>query len=126
MNIFCWLLSCTLSGPAVVHDGDTLRVQGHSVRLQGLDAEELSEPHGDAARRALVEIIGDRPVVCTHYGTKSYKRVVAVCTVNGTDLAAEMVRRGAALDCAHYSGGRYRALEPAGARAVLIAKGYCR
>jgi micrococcal nuclease len=125
MNLFCWLLTCTLSGPAAVHDGDTIRVAGHSIRLHGLDAEELNEPHGDAARRVLVEIIGGRDVTCTHRGEKSYHRIMATCEVDGVDLGAEMVKRGAALDCARYSHGRYRAFEPAGIRAVLSQKGYC-
>jgi micrococcal nuclease len=125
MNLFCWLLGCTLSGPAVVHDGDTLRVAGHNIRLHGLDAEELNEPHGEMARAVLVEIIAGRKVTCRHHGEKSYRRIVGTCEVDGIDLGAEMVKRGAAVDCARYSNGRYRAFEPAGIRMVLIQKPYC-
>jgi endonuclease YncB( thermonuclease family) len=35
---------------------------------------------------------------------------------DGTDLAAEMVRSGHALDWRRHSGGRYRPLEPEGIR----------
>lgn len=114
-----------LVGAAQVHDGDTLRVGGQSVRLQGVDAEELDEPHGRKARDVLIEIVGDGPVHCAPVG-RSYKRVVAHCfTPAGLDLSAELIRRGAALDCARYSGGRFRAFEPSGVREVLRQKDYC-
>jgi|SRR5579863_135512 len=114
-----------LKGTATVHDGDTIRVAGHSVRLHGVDAEELSEPHGLEAKRALINIIGDRPVVCVDTGSRSYNRVVATCYVDGEDVGARLVYLGAALDCARYSHGAYRALEPVGARLRLAQKPYC-
>ena len=36
-----------------------------------------------------------------------------------------MVKRGYALDCAHYDFGLYRHFEPEGARDKLIQKPYC-
>ncbi|HLL29005.1 MAG TPA: thermonuclease family protein [Xanthobacteraceae bacterium] len=117
--------SGTLSGYARVHDGDTIRVQGQSVRLQGVDAEELDEPNGPAARDALIEIIGNDRVTCKWSGW-SYNRVVGTCvTSHGIEINAEIIRRGFALDCAHYSGGKYHQIEPDGARRRLIQKPYC-
>jgi micrococcal nuclease len=116
---------CTLSGVAVVHDGDTIRVAGASIRLAGIDAEELSEPNGAAATTAMQRIVGTEMITCVVSG-KSYNRFVATCTrEDGTDIGGELVRRGFALDCAHYSGGKYRGLEPVGARARLLQKFYC-
>ena len=117
----------TLHGPATVHDGDTIYVLGTPVRIEGIDAPELSEPAGDRSRRVMQEIIGVGTVTCTSRGQHSYKRIVAVCRRDRdhVDIGAQMVIRGAALDCAHYSGGRYSDLEPAGIRAVLPAKPYC-
>jgi Mg-chelatase subunit ChlD len=43
----------------------------------------------------------------------------------GIDIAADMARFGYALDCARYSGGRYRSLEPANARKMLKQAAYC-
>lgn len=115
----------TVKGVARVHDGDTLRVDGRAIRLRGIDAEELSEPHGAEAREVLRRIVGGSTVRCEAAGM-SYKRVVATCFLaDGRDVGAAMVSLGAALDCAHYSGGAYRALEPAGVRAILIQKPYC-
>lgn len=114
------------AGKAHVTDGDTLRVAGQAVRLFGVDAEELNEPHGDAARWEMWKIAGGLHVTCKDTGQRSYNRIVAECFLDdGTNVNAEIIRRGFALDCAHYSGGKYRALEPPGARARLIQKGYC-
>lgn len=125
--MLCKLLAtCAIVGLATVHDGDTIRVDGQSVRLQGVDAEELTEPHGVEARDAMKVIVRALTVRCEPSG-KSYNRVVATCYLpDGTDIGAELIHRGFALDCAHYSRGKYRPLEPAGARQKLLQKGYCR
>lgn len=50
----------------------------------------------------------------------SYDRIVAKCYLpDGTDLAAELVRQGLALDWPKFSGGEYRILEPEGIRKKL-------
>jgi micrococcal nuclease len=55
-----------------------------------------------------------------------YERWVAVCYLpDGTDIGAEIIRRGLALDCRRWSSGRYRTLEPAGIRDVLRQEPYC-
>lgn len=129
MNLPCllfglWCSQGTLAGPAWVIDGDTISIHGRHVRLAGIDAEELDEPHGEAARQHLRDLIGGRLVTCRWDGW-SYNRRVAVCIVGLTQLNAQMVADGFALDCAHYSKGLYRSLEPAGARQRLIQKPYC-
>jgi endonuclease YncB( thermonuclease family) len=49
-----------------------------------------------------------------------YGRAVAKCTLeDGTDLSAEMVRQGLALDWPKFSQGCYRPLEVAGVRRKL-------
>jgi endonuclease YncB( thermonuclease family) len=123
-----------IEGPVRVIDGDTIVVAGAHVRLNGVDAEEVAhprhpvaDPHGEAARAVMQEIVGiGSPVKCALDGEKSHDRVVGVCfDALGQDVGAEIIKRGAALDCAHYSGGRYRSLEPPGARARLKQAGYC-
>lgn len=117
----------TLRGVATAIDGDTIVVgpQGPHVRLDGVDAEELNEPHGGAAKFALSAIIMDHALTCKITGT-SYERVVGICKLeDGTDIGARLIGNGMALDCGRYSGGRYRALEPTRARQRLHAKPYC-
>lgn len=130
MNWLCSLLSITctagtISGAAYVHDGDTIYINHDPIRLYGIDAEELDEPHGIQARDHLRQLIGDRVVTCSWSGY-SYQRKVGSCSVGDAySLNLRMVEDGYALDCAHYSGGLYRSAEPAGARKRLIQKGYC-
>ena len=107
-----------LRGPVErVIDGDTLVVDGRTVRLWGIDAPELSqtcggepvEPVWDCGRRSrllLQALVGSAPIVC-EARARHRGRIVAVCAVRGRDLAAAMVSAGMALDDATYSHGRY-------------------
>jgi micrococcal nuclease len=129
MNWLCKLLSIgctygTLSGPAFVWDGDTIYIANQPIRLAGIDAEELDEPHGIAARDHLRSLAQGWTVSCKWEGY-SYKRKVGVCYMGFVNLNERMVEDGYALDCAHYSNGKYRSLEPAGIRLRLTQKGYC-
>lgn len=125
LGVLCALTSQpTLEGYAYALDGDTLYVQGQSVRLWGVDAEELGEPNGHRARDALQHIVLGATVVCTVTGT-SHKREVARCSIAGVDVGETLIKAGAALDCPRYSGGHYKAAEPALSRVRLMQKGYC-
>ena len=121
----CLAALAPISGRATVQDGDTIYVNEQPIRLQGVDAEELDEPHGFGAKATLQAAIGHEIVTCKPDGTRSYKRVVATCYVGNLDVGLAVIAAGWALDCAHYSGGRYRAFELPGARQNLIQKPYC-
>jgi micrococcal nuclease len=109
-----------------VIDRDTIIVAGAHIRLQGLDAEELWMTNGPKAAAVMREIIGTAIVPCQPDGTRSYARIVAICYLpDGTDIARESIRRGWSLDCARFSGGRYRADEPRGVRQKLRQPSYC-
>jgi len=119
-------MATEISGPATVQDGDTIYVSGVSVRLHGVDAPELREPGGIEARDQLAGIVAGNTIRCIERGRPSRGRMVAVCTTSaGLNLNAEIIRRGFALDCPRYSNGRYRSLEPTGARQRLVQKPYC-
>ena len=120
------LCTGTVSGPAYVVDGDTIRIDRQSFRLQGVDAEELSEPMGHAARAVMQGIVAGKTVRCEPDGTTSYNRIVARCFVDGIDVAIPLIAGGWALDCPRYSHGRYRSYELPGSRDHLSQKGYCR
>ena len=106
-----------LVGQASVIDGDSLEIHGTSIRLFGIDAPKSSQSCrnkesetyrcGQIASNALWEFIAQRPVECVDLDTRSWKRVVAVCSVADTDLADWMVRNGYALDWPKYSKGGY-------------------
>ncbi|MCB1538603.1 MAG: thermonuclease family protein [Rhodospirillales bacterium] len=118
-----------LNGHAQVHDGDTIRIGQASIRLWGIDAAELKQrcggtPCGEQARAALAAIIDGRVVTCFPHG-KSYRRIVARCSVDGMDLGSAMARAGMAFDYARYSHGAYADDERAAheSRAGLWADG---
>ena len=53
-------------------------------------------------------------------GERSYDRLVGTCFLqDGRDIGAELIKKGLALDLAFFSGGKYRCLEPEGARRKL-------
>src|SRR6185295_12283138 len=113
------------SGSALALDGDTIVVDGYHIRLHGLDAEEMNETHGPDARQAMLGLIRGHMVICLLTGDRSYNRYVATCYIGQLDLAEAIVASGHALDCAHYSHGKYRRFEPVGIRLRLQQKPYC-
>lgn len=94
-----------------VVDGDTFYLQGHSIRVWGINAPERDEPGYHEATRALQTLLNRRILSCTPVGT-SYNRIVAACTAdNRIDVSAMMVKGGWARDYPSKSGGRFAALE---------------
>jgi endonuclease YncB( thermonuclease family) len=130
----CFVLTALPSQVTAV-DGDTLRVQLTAehrayVRLFGIDTEERNEPNGPAAKAHLQSLVnrGDS-VVCHPIGKMSYQRQISRCYILVGEMKYElnslMVKDGFALDCARYSKGMYRVLEPDDSRQKLLAKPYC-
>ena len=127
--------SNTLAGPARVIDGDTIVLTDTNthIRLNGVDAPEVvhpgydhNDPFGPEARDEMRRIVGEKVVRCELNGERSYERIVGVCFLpDGTDIGAEIIRRGLALDCPHFSGSRYRTLEPVGVREIIRQARYC-
>lgn len=100
--------STAIVGYADVRDGDGLRIDGETIRLQGADAFELHQTCstgacGLDARDALRNLTAGREVACEPVDTDRYGRTVAICSVNGEDLAARLVRDGHALAYRRYS-----------------------
>ena len=110
-----------LAGTAQVIDGDTISIGDTRIRLWGIDAPEREQTcagkNGDTdecgrdAAAVLRELTRGCCVGCAEQGHDQYRRVVAVCRTESSELNAAMVRRGWAVDYAHYSGGRYRSEE---------------
>ena len=120
----------TIEGRATkVRDGDTIVVSGIPVRLNGIDAPETSNRYGREARNFMSRLVRGRTLTCELNGERTYDRWVGVCFVKNdgefVDIGAVLIANGFALDCARYSGGRYRAIEPAGARQRLLQANYC-
>ncbi|HYF21579.1 MAG TPA: thermonuclease family protein [Ramlibacter sp.] len=88
----------------VVHvtDGDTLWVRpstgGASVqlRVKGIDAPEICQPHGLQARQALEHHLLHRPVTVVDHGRDDYDRTLARVQWSGTDVGGWLVFNGLA------------------------------
>ena len=96
--------SQTLSRGTVTYvaDGDTVyvRLSDHApsvpVRLLGIDAPEICQEGGQAARQALQALVQDQPVTFSRTQTDSYGRELATVYWQGQDVARAMVERGMA------------------------------
>jgi endonuclease YncB( thermonuclease family) len=93
-------------GRAYIIDGDSLSVGGVEIRLYGIDAPEFRQicrraarpwACGKGAARFLRQLIGGRELRCRPREEDVYRRTVAVCFVEGSDLGAAMVRAGQAV-----------------------------
>ena len=117
-----WLVSesggRTVTGPARITDGDSLRVNGVEIRLKGVDAPEMRQtceragrPYrcGEEARRVLSERIGDGSLTCRIEGRDRYRRALARCRVDGADLGAWLVEQGWAVGYRDYEREEARA-----------------
>lgn len=109
-----------IKGHCWVIDGDTIVINKVHIRLAGIDAPELDQPYGQNAKRALMALCRGKIVTAITDGSVSHERAVATCRLDdGTDLSAEMVKAGHALDWRKFSGGQYRSLEVEGIRKKL-------
>jgi endonuclease YncB( thermonuclease family) len=94
---------------AKVHDGDTVRLaSGERVRLLGIDAPEMREgkpgrrgpfpePGAVQATESLRRMVGGKVVRILRQGCDRYGRTLARIRLDdGTDVGAELVRRGLA------------------------------
>ena len=120
-------VSRKLKGKAWVIDGDTIVVSKIKVRLAGIDAPELDQPWGQKSKWKMVEICKGRTIHVELTGETSYDRLVGTCYLSdGTDIGAELIKAGLALDGGHFSKGKYRHLEPEGIRQKLKFYAYWR
>lgn len=95
------------------HDGDTCTVISDgkkiSVRFSGIDAPEIKQTDGKAARDFAEGLIKGKVVRLQCEG-KSYNRTTCTVFLGGTDINAEIVKAGFAYDIPKYSKGRYKML----------------
>lgn len=95
--------------PMDIHvvDGETLRLQGQVVRLEGLQAPSRGETCADtagqgfdcgvAAADRLAHLVANHALVCELHGQDMFRRPLAICEANGKVLNAMLVSSGWAL-----------------------------
>ena len=83
-----------------VYDGDSFELNnGEVVRLIGIDAPELSDPGGEAAREYLIQLIRGKQVLL-YAGPEekdNYGRLLRYVYVEGMCINEEMIRNGYAV-----------------------------
>lgn len=115
----------TITGPAFVTDGDTVRVGTTAVRLRGVDAGERGTARGDAATRAMIKIVNGSTLTCELTGERTWGREVGYCrTSDGVDIGRAIVESGFALACPRYS-VRYLPFERPEALRAQARASYC-
>ncbi len=107
-----------ISGAAWITDGDGLKVDGHIIRMAGLDAPEHDQPaqrrdgewfnHGRRVKSALIGKIGGRDVEVLTHGKDRHGRVLGTVFCDGEDINKWLVLKGFAI--AAY-GNQYRSAE---------------
>ncbi|MEM1401485.1 MAG: thermonuclease family protein [Pseudomonadota bacterium] len=91
-------------GAVRVVEGDLISVGGKLVRLYGIDAPEMDQtceaangaPYdcGEASRRALETMLGDRALKCTIFAVLEDQRAAGLCRHGPQDIAELQVERG--------------------------------
>ena len=93
-----------ITGTAKVLSGDMLVVDGHLITLAQVDAPELGQTCRDRrnrrwscgrrARNTLRKLLRRQRVSCMAQSTTTAGITVAKCTINGKDIAKDLVSRG--------------------------------
>ena len=77
-----------------VVDGDTIHYGAERIRLRGIDAPELNEPGGQAAKQRLEELLRSGSVQIIPHGVDVYGRTLADVFVNGQNVAEILASEG--------------------------------
>ncbi|MBA4096711.1 MAG: hypothetical protein C0484_08080 [Rhodospirillum sp.] len=86
----------TIEGLATVIDGDELRVGDSLIRLFGIAAPDISSNLGPDARLSLQGLADGQHIICTEVDRNIEEQSIAICTIEGTDLATELLAQGLA------------------------------
>lgn len=113
---FCVLDASLLAGERAsiegrvvgIHDGDSLTILTRQkiqvkVRLEGIDAPELTQPFGQRSKAELSEIVFGKDVSVRDHGTDRYNRTIGRIICGAIDVSLEMVKRGMAWRYDKYS-----------------------
>ncbi len=109
-------LANVLEGRATVISGEMIRLQGRLLHLAGIEAPDRQQSCtratkqtwkcGEVASQALDRLARSKNFRCvTQGGPDQLGRIAANCTVDGRDVAGELVKEGHVFAAASYFGG---------------------
>lgn len=107
-----------------VRDGDTIEVADLPIRLNGVAAPELNEPHGQEAKTFMARLVSRKTVRCDLNGERNGDRVIGICFLKGQDIGETIISAGLARDCPRYSKGRYDAFNTVASKRLPLPR-YC-
>lgn len=91
-------------GPVLLVDGDTIKIDGITIRLLDIDTPETWKPRCDReyvlgldAKQRLRQLLDSGPVSYEPNGIDRYGRVLAHVYVGSTDVSAVLLSEGFAL-----------------------------
>jgi endonuclease YncB( thermonuclease family) len=104
-------LAAGLAAPAVAQtavDGDTIKLNGITWRLWGIDAPEMKQwcngqLVGEMAAGMLEMLTKGKTITCEDKGKDRYGRSIGLCRADGDDLGAAMVELGMAWAFVRYT-----------------------
>jgi hypothetical protein len=87
------------AGAQTVVDGDTIKLNGTTWRLWGIDAPESKQwcgdyPAGVLATGTMEKLMKGKTIICEDRGHDRYGRTIGLCRADGKDLGADMVGLG--------------------------------
>lgn len=77
-----------------VIDGDTILLEGHKIRLRGIDAPEKYQPFGGKAAVFLNSLICGKRVRVEYYKYDKYGRIIGTVYLQENDINLAMIRHG--------------------------------
>jgi endonuclease YncB( thermonuclease family) len=102
-----------VQGQPHVTDGDTIRIGETRIRLEGIDAPEMSQQCtradgsswrcGEAAKAALIQKFGNQTVRCEISGKDRYGRSLGTCWAGTVNVNQWLVQSGWAVADRRYS-----------------------
>ena len=110
-----------------ISDGDTLTLLDadktqHRIRLDGIDAPERTQPHGQRARQSLAALAHGRTARADCPKVDRYGRAVCRVVIDGVDVGLEQIRRGYAWHYVKYAHEQRAAERASYARAESEAR----
>ena len=80
-----------------VYDGDTITVRTTEtikIRLDGIDAPEMKQPHGQASKQALSALVFGKVITVKPKSKDRYGRTIARVEADGIEINLQMVATG--------------------------------